>query len=209
VRVQSTILPVIVLGAAMLAPAQTATPAKVGVINIQAAIVSTKDGQKAAQDMEGKFGPKRKEMESKQGEINALRDQLQKGQNTMSEEAKSKLVRDIDTRTKSFNREAEDAQAELEQEQQRVFNALGQKLLAVLDKVAREQGFTVVLDVSQQPNPVMFAAPSVDLTQDVIKLYDANSAAGTALPPATTTAVPKPATPPPAAAKKPAAAPAK
>lgn len=203
------ILPVIVLGAAMLAPAQTAAPAKVGVINIQAAIVSTKDGQKAAQDMEGKFGPKRKEMESKQGEINALRDQLQKGQNTMSEEAKSKLVRDIDTRTKSFNREAEDAQAELEQEQQRVFNALGQKLLAVLDKVAREQNFTVVLDVSQQPNPVMFAAPSVDLTQDVIKLYDANSAAGTAMPPATTTATPKPATPQPAAVKKPAAAPAK
>jgi len=201
VKVQFSTLTVIVLGAAMLAPAQTAAPTKVGVINIQAAIVSTKDVQKAAQDMEAKFGPKRKEMESKQGEITALRDQLQKGQNTMSEDAKNKLVRDIDTRTKSFNREAEDAQAELEQEQQRVFNALGQKILAVLDKYARDSGFSVVLDVSQQPNPVMFAAPSVDLTQDVIKLYDQNS--GAAAAPA---AAKPPATPPPAAAKKPAGA---
>lgn len=200
-RVQSTILPAIVLGAAALAAAQTAAPTKVGIINIQAAIVSTKDGQKAAQDMEAKFGPKRKAMESKQGEINALRDQLQKGQNTMSEEAKSKLARDIDTKTKSFNREAEDAQAELEQEQQRVFNALGQKLLAVLDKYAKDNGYSLVLDVSQQPNPVMFAANTIDLTQEVIKLYDANAPSAAAAP---TGAAAKPMmTPPPAAAKKP------
>lgn len=208
-RVQSTILPAILLGAAALAPAQTAAPTKVGIINIQAAIVSTKDGQKAAQEMESKFGPKRKAMESKQGEINALRDQLQKGQNTMSEDAKSKLARDIDAKTKSFNREAEDAQAELEQEQQRVFNALGQKLLAVLDKYAKDNGYSIVLDVSQQPNPVMFAANTIDLTQEVIKLYDANApAAPGAATPAGSAA--KPAmTPPPAAAPKKPAAPAK
>jgi outer membrane protein len=204
------ILPAIVLGVAIVAPAQTAAPTKVGIINIQAAIVSTKDGQKAAQDMESKFGPKRKEMESKQGEINTMRDQLQKGQNTMSEDAKNKLVRDIDTRTKSFNREAEDAQAELEQEQQRVFNALGQKLLAVLDKYAKDNGYSLVLDVSQQPNPVMFAANTIDVTQDVIKLYDANAGGpATAVPGAAAPTANRPIVPPPAAAPKKPAAPAK
>lgn len=202
-RVQSLILPAIVLGAAVMAPAQTAAPTKVGIINIQAAIVSTKDGQKAAQDMESKFGPRRKEMESKQNEINGMRDQLQKGQNTMSEDAKNKLVRDIDSRTKSFNREAEDAQAELEQEQQRVFNALGQKLLAVLDKYAKDNGYSLVLDVSQQPNPVMFAANTIDVTQDVIKLYDANAPSAGAAAPAGAPAA-RPVAPPPAAPKKPA-----
>jgi outer membrane protein len=204
-------LPAIVLGAAFAAPGQTAAPTKVGIINIQAAIVGTRDGQKAAQDMEAKFGPKRKEMEAKQNEINSMRDQLQKGQNTMSEDAKNKLVRDIDTRTKSFNREAEDAQAELEQEQQKVFNALGQKLLAVLDKYAKDNGYSLVLDVSQQPNPVMFAANTIDVTQDVVKLYDANAPGGpTTLP--TGAAAPtanRPAVPPPAAAPKKPAAPVK
>lgn len=203
-RFQSMILPVVLLGASLTVPAQTATPSKVGIINLQAAIVSTADGKKAIGEMETKFGPRRKEMEAKQGEINAMRDQLQKGQNTMSEEAKNKLVRDIDQKTKSFNREAEDAQAELEQEQQRVFNALAQRLLAVLDKYAKENSYSLVLDVSQQPNPVMFAANTIDVTQDVIKLYDANaSAAGSTAAPAT--AAPKPA-PPPAAPKKPAGA---
>ncbi len=199
------------LGAAVMAPAQTAPPSsKVGIINIQAAIVSTKDGQKAAQDLETKFGPRRKEMEAKQNEINGLRDQLQKGQNTMSEDAKNKLVRDIDQKTKSFNREAEDAQAELEQEQQRIFNALGQRLLAVLDKYAKDNGYSLVLDVSQQPNPVMFAANTIDVTQEVIKLYDAAAPAAGAAPAGGAAAAPgsgnaaRPATPPPAAPKKPA-----
>jgi hypothetical protein len=57
------------------------------------------------------------------------------------------------------------------------------------------------VDVSSQQTPVIYAANSIDITQDIIALYDKNS------PSATSSA--KPATPPPAAAAKPAAAPPK
>ncbi|MBX5494806.1 MAG: OmpH family outer membrane protein [Bryobacteraceae bacterium] len=173
-KIQAFAVMVLALGTAVSGNAQ-APASKVGIINIQAAIISTKDGKKAAADLEAKFGPKRKEMEAKQAEINSLRDQLQKGQNTLSEEAKQKLVREIDSKTKAFNRAAEDAQAELEQEQQKIFNQLGQRMLAVLDKYAKDNSYALILDVSQQPNPVMFAANGIDVTQEVIKLYDANS----------------------------------
>ena len=46
------------LGITMLANAQAAsTPTKVGIIHIQNAILATKDGQKAANDLQSKFGP--------------------------------------------------------------------------------------------------------------------------------------------------------
>ncbi|MGA2594995.1 MAG: OmpH family outer membrane protein, partial [Bryobacteraceae bacterium] len=84
------VFPALVLGAAMLAHAQTGAPAqtKVGIIHIQNAIISTKDGQKAAADLTSKFAPKKADLEKKNSLVAQLQDQLRKGSNTMSEEAK-------------------------------------------------------------------------------------------------------------------------
>jgi outer membrane protein len=189
-------LPAIALGAALLSQAQTGAPpqTKVGIIHIQNAIIGTKDGQKAAADLTARFGPRKAELEKKQSTITQLQDQLRKGSNTMSDEAKQKLMREIDQNTKSLNRESEDAQAELDQEQNRIYQELGQRLVAVIDKYAKDNGYALILDVSSQQTPVLYATNSIDITQDIIALYDKNA-------PAPATSSTKPATPPPAAAK--------
>ncbi|MBV8817051.1 MAG: OmpH family outer membrane protein [Acidobacteriaceae bacterium] len=184
-------LSVLALTAGNLAQAQTS--AKVGIINIQMALVNTKDGQKAAGDLEAKSQPKRKAIEAKQNEINQLKDQLQKGQNALSDAAKQELVRNIDTKQKSLTRDTEDAQAELDGDQQKILQDLGGKMMAVIDKYAKDNGFILILDVSSPQTPVLFASTTIDITKDIIDLYDKN--AGTAAP---ATSVPtKPATPTP------------
>ncbi|MDQ2945405.1 MAG: OmpH family outer membrane protein [Acidobacteriota bacterium] len=165
-------------GTAALAQAQAAM-GKVGVINIQSAIVTTKDGQKAAAELDAKAAPKRKTLEAKQNEINSLKDQLQKGSNALSETAKQEIVRNIDTKTKSFNRDMEDAQAEVEQDQQKVLQDLGGRIMAVIDKYAKDNGFVLILDVSSPQTPVMFASNTIDVTKDIIDLYDKAAASGT------------------------------
>ena len=192
--------------AAGLASFGFAQQQKVGIINIQGAIVSTKDGQKAAAELEAKAMPKRKAIEVKQNEINGLKDQLQKGANTLSDQAKNDLYRTIDQKTKSLNRDMEDTQAELDQEQQKLLNDLGQKMLAVIGKYGVDKGYTLILDVSNPQTPVIWASTGIDITKDIIDLYDKQSGA-----PATTSAAPsgKPpintATPPatPGTARKP------
>ena len=203
-KIKSLLLPALALSVTALSFGQAgAPPTKVGVINIQAALIGTRDGQKAAAELDAKRAPKQKELEAKQNQINQLRDQLNKGSNTMSAENREKLVREIDQRTKALNRDLEDAQAEFEQEQQRVLQDLGARIMAIIDKYARDNNFAFVLDVSSPQTPVMFAAPQLDVTQDIVKLYDA-SAAGGAKPAAQ---APAPAASKPAAAKP--AAPAK
>lgn len=187
-----------------LAAAQTATPNKVGVIQIQAALVATKDGQKAAKELEEKMAPRKKELDGKQAEIRDLQERLQKGGNTLSESAKEELTRNIDTKTKSFNRQVEDAQAELEQQQRQVLNQLGQKMMQVIDKYAQANGFSVILDVSNQNTPVLYASNTVDITKEIVELYDktnftASAAPAPAAKPAAA-AAPKPAAPAAAAA---------
>ena len=196
------LLPAIALGAAMLAQAQTGAPpqTKVGIIHIQNAIISTKDGQKAAADLTARFAPKKSELEKKQSTIAQLQDQLRKGSNTMSEEAKQKLMREIDQNTKALNRESEDDNAELDQEQNKIMQELGQRIMAVIDKYAKDNGYALILDVSSQQTPVLYATNSIDITQDIIALYDKNAPAASSA---------KPVAPASPAAAKPAAAPPK
>jgi outer membrane protein len=192
--------------------AASAPPTKVAVIQIQAALAATKEGQKAAADLEVKLSPRKKELDGKQAEIKDLQERLQRGGNTLSDSAKEDLTRNIDTKTKSYNRELEDAQAELEQEQQKVVGTLGQKMMAVIDKYAQQNGFAIVLDVSSQNTPVLYASNTVDITKEVIDLYDKTIGAAPAAGPAKPAALAPPAAPKPAAPKPaapPAAAPAK
>lgn len=207
--------------APVAAPAAvSAPPTKVAVIQIQAALAATKEGQKAAADLEVKLSPRKKDLDGKQAEIKDLQEKLQRGGNTLSDSAKEDLTRNIDTKTKSYNRELEDAQAELEQEQQKVVGTLGQKMMAVIDKYAQQNGFAIVLDVSSQNTPVLYASNTVDITKEVIDLYDktvftatpATSGAGVrpaTAPAARPAATPAPAAAAPKAAAPPAAAPAK
>lgn len=203
------IFPALVLGASLVAQAQTKTttaPNKVGIIHIQNAIIGTKDGQKAASELQGKFAPKKAEIDKKQQDIAQLQDQLRKGSNTMSEEAKQKLMRDIDQSQKALTRQTEDAQSELDQEQGKIMQELGGRLMAVISRYAKDNGFSLIIDVSSQQTPVLYAANEIDITNEIIALYDKNApASAPAAAPAarpTTAAPPAMAPRPPAGVKK-------
>ena len=182
---------------------------KVAVINIQAAIANTKDGKKAAEDLDVRMAPVKKDLERKQGELNALKESLQKGGLTMSEVGKRELVGNIDVKTKSYNRDLEDAQAEAQQQQDKVLNDLGQKMMAVIDKYSRDSGMALVLDVSNPQTPVLFASNTIDITQAIIEMYDKNAPLAGAAPARPTASPLSPlaplAAPAAAPAKKPAA----
>ena len=186
-------LPAVLIGTSISLFAQVA-PTKVGIIHIQNAIIGTKDGQVAAKSLEERFMPRRKEVEKKQADIGAMQNQLRASSNTASEDVKNKLMRDIDVKQKSLQRDAEDFQAEVDQEQQKVLGELGGKIMAVIDKYATDTGYAIVIDVSSQQSPVLYAATAIDITREIVGLYDRN-APSAAKPPAPAAA---PAAAPPA-----------
>jgi outer membrane protein len=193
----------IALGMAAMAHAQAAAPSKVAIIHVQNAILQTKDGQKAQGDLNTKFTPKKSAIEKKQADIAALQEQMKKGSATMSDDAKSKIARDIDANQKSLQRDSEDFESDVQQEEGKIMQDLGQKMMDVIIKYATQNGFSMVVDVSNPQTPVLWADPSVDITNEIIKLYDqAHPGAGGASPAAT-----KPANPPTGTAKPPAAPP--
>lgn len=183
---------------------QTPMPAKVGIINTQLAIISTAEGKKAVEELQTQYAPKRTELEKMQKEIQDLQNQLRVQERTLSSEAATDLRRQIDAKTKEFNRQGEDTQEEFQKKESELVNRIGQKMLRVIDRYAQDNGYTVILDVSSPQTPVLYAAMSVDITSDIIKLYDVTykvEAPAATTPPAARPA-PRPAQPP-AEAKKP------
>jgi outer membrane protein len=171
---------------------------KVGTINIQQAIISTKDGQKAAAELQAKFDPRRKDLEGKRAQIEALQQQLAKMGTVGSEDAKRKLQQDIESKQRNLQRDSEDAQADFDQDQNKLLNDLGGRIMQVINKYATDNGFAMIVDISSPQTPVIWASTAIDVTNDIIKLYDANAPSSMTSAPAAAPAPAKPAAPAPA-----------
>ena len=85
---------------------------------------------------------------------------------------------------------------------------IGRKMIVILDKYAQDSGYAIIFDTSAQNTPVIYAANQIDVTQEIIRLYDQthpvkSAGGGQSKPPAPRPATPKPATPPAQPAPKP------
>lgn len=163
--------------AAVLSCAPAFAQTKVAIINMEEAIARTQEGQRLMKEFQEKYAPRQKELEDLQSEIQGLQSQLTNGANTMSEEARREISFKIEQKQTEGQRLLEDARGELSQEQGRIFNEVGNKVVAVIDKYAQDNGYSMVLNVSAQPNLVLFALNEVNITQAIIEAYDAQSGA--------------------------------
>ncbi len=186
------------------AAAPVAVPAKIAVIAFQAAVARTNEGLRDFGDLEKKYAPKEAALKALSEEIDTLTKQLQDQGASLSEVERSTRAKANDEKKKQLDRDAEDAKNDFQQDMQEVFQALQSKVYDVMQSYAEQQGYTLILDVSQQQSPVLYALNGTDITKAVIEAYNLKS--GVPAPPQPAAAAPKPAAPKPAAAApKPAA----
>ena len=101
-----------------------------------------------------------------------------------------RLSRELDDKQKIFKRAQEDAQADFQAENQDIFQRIGAKMVKLVDDYAQKNGFELVIDATPQV-PIYYIAPQMDLTEVMVKAYDAaNPVAVEAAPPAKPAAKP-------------------
>jgi outer membrane protein len=188
--------------------APQAIPAKIALIAFEQSVFATNEGQKAVQDVQKKYEPKKAQIDSLAQEVDSLKKQLQSAPATLSDEERTSRLKNIDLKEKQLNRDAEDATAAYNADLQEAYGKLAQKVNLTMRKYVQDNGFTLLLDVSGQQSPVLWAIPQTDVTEAVINAY--NVASGVAAPPPSapsasrprSTTAPKPAAPKPAAPKQ-------
>lgn len=191
------------------ATAGAAGAGKLAVINIRLAIANTAEGKQATAELQSQFAPRQNELENLNKQVNDLRQQLAANQTTWSDEQKARattqgqrLAAQLERKNNELNEDAQTAQSD-------VVDRIGRKMMEVLNRYARDNGYVAVFDTSGQNSPILFASAGIDVTEEIIKLYDqaypikASATSSPATKPAASTPKPVASTPKPAPATKP------
>jgi Skp family chaperone for outer membrane proteins len=193
--------------AAAVAP--QAIPAKIALVAFEQAVFATNEGQQAVQAVQKKYEPKKAQIDTLAQEVDSLKKQLQGAPTTTTDQERATRLKAIDTKEKQLNRDAEDAQTAYNADLQEAYAKVAQKVSVTLKNYVAQNGYTLLLDVSNQQSAVMWAMQNTDVTQAVVDAYNASSGVAAPAPsapsasrprPSSTTA-PKPPAPKPAAPK--------
>jgi Skp family chaperone for outer membrane proteins len=156
-----------------------AIPAKIAVIAFEEAVVTTNEGQKAMQEVQTKYDPKRKELEALNAEVENLQKQLQAMPANASDEDRTKLMRDIDTKQKKLQSDGQLTSDQANADAQDAFNKVARKVGGAAVKYAQDHGFTMLLNFpdprTQQPNQILWFVPTSDITEAVVNAYNLSS----------------------------------
>ena len=176
------------------APPAGANANKIAVVRVLEAIGSTAEGKQAQADIATRFAPRSAEIDGINKQIEDVQKKLQAGANTLSEDEKSRMQRQGEMLARKLQRTQDDVQDEVNAARADVLDRLGKKMIDVVNRYATENGYGVVIDASnQQSMTILYAAKHMDITDEVVKLYDQQFPvrAASATPPK------QPGTPPP------------
>lgn len=143
---------------------------KVAVVDIQQAIMDTAEGKQAFVSLQKKYRPREQEIDQRQHEVQSLQDELQKKMTTLSASAQRQMNHELQEKRVVLRRLEEDAQSSFQYDRNTIMQSLGQKMVKVIDKYASSHGYSLVIDGGQVP--VYYAAKGVNITAEIVKLYD-------------------------------------
>jgi len=154
---------------------------KIGVINSQKAMLDTAELKKAQAEMETKFKPRQARLDALCKDVQGIQQQLQAMQGKLTPQAEQEMTIQGQRKQKEITRLSEDLQADVERERQDILGRSSQRMQEVVNKLAAEKAFDLVVDVGN----TVFFKPALDITKDATTAYDkAYPVAGAPAPPA-------------------------
>src|SRR5208283_5038315 len=137
----------------------TGAGTKVGTINIERAVLGSNEGQRDFEALSKKLEPKQNELKGQNDELESLQKQLQTQGDKLNEDARAALVKQIETKKKSFDRSVQDAQEDAQNQQKEIFQRILQKMAPSIVKYAQDRGLGMIVDISNPwpQSPVLWA----------------------------------------------------
>ena len=167
------------------APAPAAQPplpfpagAKFAFISPQRIFAESAEGKVAVGRVNALTQKKQTENQAKQKALADNQQKLQTSGSVMSEAARSQLEKEIERQNTDMQRFQQDAQAEIQELQNEVQNEFVRKITPLLQQVASEKGLQILFNATEAG--FAWVDPSLDLTAEVIKRFDAAGKTGAA-----------------------------
>jgi outer membrane protein len=162
-------------GVAQTPVAQPPAP-NIVTVSFNTAVLQTAEAQRELGALQGKFAPRQAQLKSLNDEIEALRKQLQTIADRLSDAERASREQSLNAKEKQLQREAEDFKNDSGSESQQLYQGVAQKVYAFLQTYAQQHGYAVVVERGSDSAPVVwYAAANLDITDELIKAYNAQS----------------------------------
>ncbi len=153
--------------------ASAADAAKIGYVDLQKAIQETSAGKKAKKDLEKEFNSKKADLQKKEADLKKMGDDLEKKKVALSDDVRAKKTQELQGEMMKFQREVGESQMNIQKKERDLTQPIIDKLQGSIEKVAKKDGYTMVLEKSEQS--VLWAQKDADLTEAVVKDFEANN----------------------------------
>jgi len=157
-------------------PYASAKEVKIGVMNLQLALNQSVEGQKVLTRLKSNLAKEQDIITSKKEELVKMEEELRSQGYMMSEKVRKDKEQRHKKLTREFERYREDKQAEFVAEQRDATARIYKDLMVVLNKYAKEQGYTLILEGGPQtpgvPGSLIYSDAAVDITKAVMDLYN-------------------------------------
>ncbi len=151
---------------ASLAAASAQT--KVGIVNVQNAILDTAEIKKAQLELEGRYKPRQQKVETLQRELADLQNKLQTMAGKLTPQAEQEMQVSGQKKQRELQRLTEDLQADVDRERNEILSKSGTRMQEVVKKLAEEKGLDVIMDVAS----TLYFKPTMEITKDAVAAYD-------------------------------------
>jgi outer membrane protein len=155
----------------LFAAGASAADFKAAYVDLQRALGETDEGKAAMARLKAWADSKEKQVEKEKTSFQAEVDAFQKQVGTMEEKARSAKELELQKRYVELAQKAEKARAEMAEQQRKELGSVMPKMEQLLGQIAQREGLTMVFDKSS--SGLAWAPASLDLTNELIRMYNA------------------------------------
>ncbi len=163
---------IVALLAIMLLAVPALAETKIAYVDLQKALNLSKSGVEAKQQIGSQVKKYEAEFKAKQGDLLKLKEELEKQAVLLSDSAKAEKERDYQQSIKELQRFQKDIKDELQQRDNDLTKRILNELFEVLQSLGKEGGYSLILEKNE--GAVIYADETIDLTDKLIKAYDAS-----------------------------------
>jgi outer membrane protein len=157
---------------ALVSSAAASADLKLAFVDMQRALNDSNAGKKAKNEFRSEISRLQSKLQRQQQEVQSLKDELDRKGPLMRDDERRNLQDDYTRKLRDFERTYKDSKDELQQKDNEVTGAIIRDLAYVVRNVGERGGYTVVLEKGS----LLWAAPSIDITDQVIREYNASGA---------------------------------
>ena len=170
-RVSKTLVLALTLLPALAVSTRAVAQLKIAYVDLQRALNESDAGKAAKERFKQQVDRLQVDLKKKKDQLDSLKEQLEKKASVMKEEEARNMQKDYEKRLRDFERSYKDSQGELQQKDNELTVELLKELQGVIEEFGKEGGYSMILE--QSSSSVLYGAPDLDITEQVIARYNA------------------------------------